>query len=50
MECIRKYLSLKEYLIHERPMWKVSHKIILKDLIYWHTVLVKYAYIKAPKR
>lgn len=50
MECIRKYFSLKEYLIYERPMWKVSHKIVSKDLIYWHTVLGKYAYIKVTKR
>lgn len=31
-------------------MWKVSHKIVLKDLIYWHILLVKYSYIKVTKR
>lgn len=44
MECISKYLSLNEYLILERMMWKVSYKIISKDWLYWHTVLVKYMY------
>lgn len=38
------YLRLKEYLILERMMWKVSHKIIANNWIYWHTALVKYTY------
>lgn len=43
MECISKNLSFKKYLILDR-IWKVQYKIKSKDLIYWHTILVKSMY------